>query len=59
MIKSQRNDESISYLAGIVGFNSASYFNKLFKEYVGCTPTEYRNSNPSIGAYAQHYEHAV
>ncbi|MCR4647693.1 MAG: AraC family transcriptional regulator [Lachnospiraceae bacterium] len=45
MIKSQRNDESISYLAGSVGFNSASYFNKLFKEYVGCTPTEFRNKS--------------
>ncbi|MBO4310864.1 MAG: helix-turn-helix domain-containing protein [Lachnospiraceae bacterium] len=45
MIKSQRNDESISYLAGSVGFNSASYFNKLFKEYVGCTPTEFRKKS--------------
>ncbi len=26
-----------------VGFNNASYFNKLFRQYVGCTPTEYRN----------------
>ncbi|MCR5848904.1 MAG: AraC family transcriptional regulator [Lachnospiraceae bacterium] len=47
MIKSQRNDESISYLAGSVGFNSASYFNKLFKEYVGCTPTEFRKQSKS------------
>lgn len=45
MIKSQRNDESISYVASLVGFNSASYFNKLFKEYVGCTPTEFRNKS--------------
>lgn len=45
MIKSQRNDESISYLATSVGFNSASYFNKLFKEYVGCTPTEFRKKS--------------
>ena len=45
MIKSQRNDESISYLAGVVGFNSASYFNKLFREYVGCTPTEFRKKS--------------
>ena len=45
MIKSQRNDESISYLAGSVGFNSASYFNKLFKEYVGCTPSEFKKQS--------------
>ena len=45
MIKSQRNDESISYLSTCVGFNSASYFNKLFKEYVGCTPTEFRKKS--------------
>ncbi len=45
MIQSQRNDESISYLAGSVGFNSASYFNKLFKEYIGCTPSEFKKNS--------------
>lgn len=45
MIKSQRNDESISDLAFNVGFNSASYFNKMFKKYIGCTPTEFRKQS--------------
>lgn len=34
--------DSISSLALSVGINHASYFNKLFKKYIGCTPTEYR-----------------
>lgn len=29
-------------LSAKVGFNNASYFNKLFRQYVGCTPSEYR-----------------
>ncbi|MCI8774317.1 MAG: AraC family transcriptional regulator [Lachnospiraceae bacterium] len=33
---------SIADLALSVGFNSISYFNKLFKRYLNCTPTEYR-----------------
>ena len=33
---------SIADLALSVGFNNTSYFNKLFKKYVGCTPTYYR-----------------
>ena len=33
---------SIADLASSVGFNNTSYFNKLFKKYVGCTPTYYR-----------------
>lgn len=45
MINSQRNDESISDLACRVGFNSASYFNKLFKEYIGCTPSDFRKQS--------------
>lgn len=45
MIQSQKNDESISFLAGSVGFNSASYFNKLFKEYIGCTPSEFKKKS--------------
>ena len=32
----------VSELATSVGFNNTSYFNKRFREYFGCTPTEYR-----------------
>lgn len=33
---------SISELAFNVGFNNVSYFNKVFKQYINCTPGEYR-----------------
>lgn len=41
----QMNDpsiRSISSLAFSVGFNNASYFNKVFKQYLHCTPSEYK-----------------
>ncbi len=41
----QRNDpdtHSMSSLALSVGFNNASYFNKVFKQYLHCTPSEYK-----------------
>lgn len=34
--------KSIAGLAASVGFNSASYYNKLFKKYLNCTPSEYK-----------------
>lgn len=43
--------KSISTLALSVGFNNASYFNKLFKKYLDCTPSEYKDylkKNPAI-----------
>lgn len=43
--KMQRQEpvsHSISALAFSVGFNNASYFNKLFKQYLQCTPKEYK-----------------
>lgn len=43
MIRSNRN-LSMADLASSVGFNSSSYFNKLFKKYMNCTPTEYRSN---------------
>lgn len=36
--------ESISALAASVGFNNPSYYNKLFKKYINCTPTEYKKN---------------
>ncbi len=36
------SDIAISELASKVGFNNTSYFNKLFKKYIHCTPSEYR-----------------
>lgn len=35
---------SMSSLAFSVGFNNASYFNKIFKQYLDCTPSEYKRS---------------
>lgn len=34
--------ESISNIAFEVGFNGISYFGKIFKKYMNCTPSEYR-----------------
>ncbi|MBQ8596376.1 MAG: helix-turn-helix transcriptional regulator [Lachnospiraceae bacterium] len=45
--KIQSNDpvsHSISQLAFSVGFNNASYFNKVFKQYLNCTPSEYKKN---------------
>lgn len=40
----RKTHESVSEIAGAVGFNNTSYFNKIFKKFIGCTPTEYRRS---------------
>lgn len=45
--KMQRGEEianSINELAINVGFNNASYFNKIFKNYIGTTPTKYKET---------------
>lgn len=36
--------ESVSEIAGIVGFNNVSYFNKIFKKIMNDTPTRYKKS---------------
>jgi AraC-like DNA-binding protein len=36
---------SIEQIAGIVGFNSQSYFNQIFKKKTGTTPTKYRKTH--------------
>lgn len=38
-----KSKESISNIAFDVGFNGSSYFGKIFKKYMNCTPSEYRN----------------
>lgn len=43
----EKKNLSIAELASSVGFNSSSYFNKLFKKYLNCTPTEYRINKDS------------
>ncbi len=35
-------DIAVSELAMRVGFNNTSYYNKLFKKYMHCTPSEYK-----------------
>ena len=37
-----QTDKSILEIAQACGFNHSSYYGKLFLEYMGCTPTEYR-----------------
>ncbi len=38
------SSHSMSDLAFATGFNNASYFNKVFKQYLKCTPSEYKKS---------------
>ena len=38
------NSLSFSEVAASVGFNNVSYFNKLFKSYLKCTPSQYRKN---------------
>lgn len=42
LFKNPEAAESMGDLCFKTGFNNPSYFNKLFKRFVGCTPTEYR-----------------
>lgn len=44
MISNAEKSISISDIAMQTGFNSSSYFNKIFKKYIGCTPSEYKRS---------------
>lgn len=40
----QKPYESIAEIAGSVGFNNTSYYTKIFKKYMGCTPTKYKQA---------------
>lgn len=37
-----KETESIASLAASVGFNNTSYYNKIFRKYLSCTPRQYR-----------------
>ncbi|MCR5502436.1 MAG: AraC family transcriptional regulator [Lachnospiraceae bacterium] len=46
---------SFSELAYNVGFNNASYFNKVFRQYLSCTPSEYKKrlkQDPSFDLFS-------
>lgn len=38
-----KSKDPISNIALDIGFNGISYFGKVFKKYMNCTPSEYRN----------------
>lgn len=51
--KEDSESRSMSTLAFNVGFNNVSYFNKLFKQYLHCTPGEYKRkikTDPTLKA---------
>ena len=51
------NNMTIAELAASVGFNNTSYFNKLFRELMHCSPTEYRRqvANGTQSEYHNYY----
>jgi AraC-like DNA-binding protein len=38
----QKTDKAIGEIASIVGFNNISYYNKTFRRYMHCAPSEFR-----------------
>lgn len=40
-----QTDRQISEISTLCGFNSSSYYNKLFLRYMGCTPKQYRRNH--------------
>lgn len=52
MIDHPNDPMSIADIALSVGFNNISYFNKLFKKFLGCTPTYYRTHKIPSGGTA-------
>lgn len=38
-----KSGESITQIAGMVGFSSPAYYSQIFKRYMKCTPREYKN----------------
>lgn len=46
---------SVAQIATESGFNSSSYYNKLFRKYMDCTPTEFRKSPESYYWNRDHF----
>ena len=44
MQRADASADSIQVLSRAVGFHNASYYNKIFKKFLGCTPTQYRET---------------
>lgn len=40
----EKTDKEISAIADSAGFNNISYFNKIFRQHMHCTPTEFRRN---------------
>lgn len=45
MITNNPDKLSVSQIAAKTGFNSSSYFNKTFRKYMKCTPSEYKKNH--------------
>lgn len=45
----ENNEHSISKVAAQCGFTDALYFSKVFKQSMGCPPTEYLQRHPAAG----------
>lgn len=58
LLKNNPEAPSMSALAFSVGFNNASYFNKVFRQYLNCTPSEYKRriKNDPTGEGASFHE---
>lgn len=46
----QQTDLSVDAIAGQLGYQDYSSFRRVFKKWLGCTPTAYRNRDPDKGA---------
>lgn len=38
-------DQSVTEIAGCVGFSGSSYYSEVFRKFMQCSPTEYRRNN--------------
>ena len=39
-----KEGESVTKIAGMVGFSTPSYYGQIFKRYMGCSPSQYRKN---------------